>query len=123
MSSRILSVCLLRGMCSGSWAADPSTVPWPPPTDVVSWSAAGKRPAHPFHVQVIGINDFHGNLQPPEMGLTRPAGGAPALVAYLKEAERAAPFSTIFLQAGDQLGASPPPTRLLRNEPGIQLLN
>jgi len=74
-------------------------------------------------MQIIGINDFHGNLQPPEMGLPRPVGGAPALVAYLKTAERAAPDSTIFVHAGDQLGASPPPTRLLRNEPGVQLLN
>jgi 5'-nucleotidase len=74
-------------------------------------------------VQVIGINDFHGNLQPPEMGLPRPAGGAAALVAYVKRAQRAAPYGTIFLHAGDQLGASPPPTRLLRNEPGIELLN
>jgi len=123
MSSRILSICLLSAAFSGSWAADPSTVPWPPPTDLVSWSAAGERSAHPFHVQIIGINDFHGNLQPPEMGLPRPVGGAPALVAYLKRAERAAPYSTIFLHAGDQLGASPPLTRLLRNEPGIQLLN
>ncbi len=110
-------------MVTGSWAADPSTVPWPPPTEVVSWSAAGTRPAHPIHLQLIGINDFHGNLQPPEMGLARPVGGAPALVAYLKSAERAAPNGTIFLHAGDELGASPPATRLLRNEPGIELLN
>jgi 5'-nucleotidase len=108
---------------SGTWAADPSTVPWPPPTDVVSWSAAGVQPAHPFHVQIIGINDFHGNLLPPEMGLSRPVGGAAALIAYLKSAERAAPHSTFFLHAGDQLGASPPLTRLLHNEPGIQFLN
>ena len=123
MSFRILSIGLLSAVFTGSWAADPSTVPWPPPTDVVSWSAAGARPAHPLHVQVIGINDFHGNLQPPEMGLSRPVGGVPALVAYLKRAERAAPHSTLFLHAGDQLGASPPVTRLLHNEPGIQLLN
>jgi 5'-nucleotidase len=123
MSSRVLWICLVSAVFCGSWAADPSTVPWPPPTDVVSWSAAGVRPAHSLHVQVFGINDFHGNLEPPEMGLSRPVGGAPALVAYLKQAERAAPYSTLFLHAGDQLGASPPPTRLLRNEPGIQLLN
>jgi len=123
MVLRILLGWMLCAVFCRSWAADPSTVPWPPPTDVVTWSAAGVRSVHPFHVQVIGINDFHGNLRPPEMGLSRPVGGAPALVAYLKRAERAAPDSTIFLHAGDQLGASPPITRLLRNEPGIQLLN
>ena len=123
MSSRILSICLLSAVFTGSWAADPSTVPWPPPSDVVSWSAAGVRPAHPVHLQIIGINDFHGNLQPPEMGLARPVGGAAALVAYLKTAEHAVPDSTIFVHAGDQLGASPPQTRLLHNEPGIELLN
>ena len=123
MSSRTLSFCLLCVVFTDLWAADPSTVPWPPPTEVVSWLAAGVRPAHPLHLRVIGFNDFHGNLQPPEMGLQRRVGGAPALVAYLKWAEHEAPASTIFLHAGDQLGASPPPTRLLRNEPGIELLN
>ena len=65
MSFRISAICLLSVVFTDLWAADPSTVPWPPPTDVVSWSAPGVRPAHPLHVQVIGINDFHGNLQPP----------------------------------------------------------
>jgi 5'-nucleotidase len=123
MRFRVLTGFLLCVVLPRSWAADPSTIPWPPPTNVVSWRAGGPRLAHTLHLQVIGINDFHGNLQPPEMGLERPVGGARALVAYLKSAERAAPDSTLFVHAGDQLGASPPSTRLLHNEPGIQLLN
>jgi 5'-nucleotidase len=123
MTYRFLSICLLSSVFTTSWAADPSTVPWPPPNDAVSWSTAAVRPAHPVYLRVIGFNDFHGNLLPPEMGLSRPVGGAPALVAYLKAAERSAHGSTLFVHAGDQIGASPPSTRLLRNEPGIQLLN
>jgi 5'-nucleotidase len=50
-------------------------------------------------------------------------GGAAALAAYLKSAEASAPGRTLILHAGDQLGASPPATRLLHNEPGIEFLN
>jgi len=75
------------------------------------------------HLQLLGFNDFHGNLQSPVVSSTRPVGGAAALAAYLKALERAAPGRTLIVHAGDQLGASPPITGMLRNEPAIEFLN
>jgi 5'-nucleotidase len=104
-------------------AAESSANSWPPPEQTVSWSgAAANRPGN-VHLRLLGFNDFHGNLQSPVTGATRPIGGAAALAAYLKASERDAPEHTLILHAGDQVGASPPATRLLRNEPGIEFLN
>jgi 5'-nucleotidase len=97
--------------------------PWPPPAGSVSWSdpaAAGRRTVH---LQLLGFNDFHGNLQSPSVSSERPVGGAAALAGYIKALERAAPGHTLIVHAGDQLGASPPITSLLHNEPGIEFLN
>jgi 5'-nucleotidase len=53
----------------------------------------------------------------------RPVGGAAALAGYIAALERAAPGHTLIVHAGDQLGASPPITSQLHNEPGIEFLN
>jgi 2',3'-cyclic-nucleotide 2'-phosphodiesterase (5'-nucleotidase family) len=119
-----ISVTLLRaGICA---AAPGPAIPWPPPDATVSWqapaAASGLRSA--LTLRVLTFNDFHGNLQTPAApdGL-RPAGGAAVLAAYL-QAERARdPADTLIIHAGDLLGASPPITRLLQNEPAIQFLN
>jgi 5'-nucleotidase len=97
--------------------------PWPPPQASVSWSdpaAAGRRTVH---LQLLAFNDFHGNLQSPSVSSERPVGGAAALAGYMTALEHAAPGRTLIVHAGDQLGASPPITSLLHNEPGIQFLN
>jgi 5'-nucleotidase len=106
-------------------AAGPA-VPWPPPSGIVSWQAPAAAARLPTAVtlRVLTFNDFHGNLQTPASpdGL-RPAGGAAVLAAYL-QAERARdPANTLIIHAGDLLGASPPITRLLQNEPAMQFLN
>jgi len=102
------------------------TVPWPPPTEVVRWqdAAARPRPGSTVILHVLSFNDFHGNLLTPAApDGKRPAGGAAVLAAYL-EAQRAHdPADTLIIHAGDLLGASPPVTRLLQNEPAIQFLN
>jgi 5'-nucleotidase len=118
------SVALLGG---GTCTAAPGpAVPWPPPSGTVSWQApaAASGLASALTLRVLTFNDFHGNLQTPAApdGL-RPAGGAAVLAAYL-QAERARdPGDTLIIHAGDLLGASPPITRLLQNEPAIQFLN
>jgi len=96
--------------------------PWPPPEAAVSWSS-GTRPASTIELQLLAFNDFHGNLETPPVSTQRPAGGAAALAAYLEAAARVAPERTLIVHAGDLLGASPPLTRLLRNEPAIQFLD
>src|SRR5215469_52678 len=95
---------------------------WPPPALRVSWTAAA-RPRDAKHVRILAINDFHGNLERPSIASARPAGGAAVLAAYLTAAEREAPERTLIVHAGDQLGASPPITRLNGNEPAIEFLN
>jgi 5'-nucleotidase len=107
-------------------AAPAPAVPWPPPSGAVSWQAPAAAASLPGAVtlRVLSFNDFHGNLRTPAApdGL-RPAGGAAVLAAYL-QAERARdPADTLIIHAGDLLGASPPLTRLLQNEPAIQFLN
>jgi 5'-nucleotidase len=101
-------------------------VPWPPPAELVRWQdpAAVPQRAASVTLQVLTFNDFHGNLQtpaPPD-GL-RPVGGAAVLAAYLKGQRARDPADTLIIHAGDLLGASPPITRLLQNEPAIQFLN
>ena len=97
--------------------------PWPPPLSSISWSQSAAAEKHAVHLQLLGFNDFHGHLQSPSVSSERPVGGAAALAAYLKALERAAPGRTLIVQAGDQLGASPPITSLLQNEPAIEFLN
>ena len=74
------------------------------------------------HLKLLGINDFHGQLSP-RLVAGRPAGGAAVLAAYLKSAAGAAEDGSLIVHAGDQVGASPPNSALLQDEPAISLLN
>ncbi len=80
---------------------------------------------------MIGINDFHGNLQPPDGssgrvfnadGTTTDAGGAAFLATHVKTLESQAEHS-ILLSAADNIGASPLPSALFHDEPTIEFLN
>lgn len=124
MLPRALIGCLFAlSAAIGAVAAEPAADPWPPPVDRVSWTSPGAPHRHRVHLQILGFNDFHGNLLPPALGASRPVGGAVALAAYLRSAQQTAPGRTLIVHAGDQVGASPPATRLLHNEPGIEFLN
>jgi 5'-nucleotidase len=101
----------------------PATNPWPPPTASVSWSKRKAAAGPTLHLRLLAFNDFHGNLLSPAVSSARPVGGAAALAAYLKALELAAPGRTLIVHAGDQLGASPPITGMLHNEPAIEFLN
>lgn len=74
------------------------------------------------NLKVLGINDFHGQLSPRMVG-ARPAGGAAVLAAYLKNAAADAQDGSLIIHAGDQVGASPPNSALLQDEPAIGVLN
>ena len=84
-----------------------------------SWRAPDWRPEPVVSVNILGINDFHGQLSPRSVA-GRPAGGAAVLASYLKSASRE---YTLIVHDGDQVGASPPNSALLRDEPAISLLN
>lgn len=72
--------------------------------------------------KILGFNDFHGNLNPLWVG-GRPAGGAAVLASYLEAEAREVNDRAIIVHAGDLVGASPPVSALLQDEPTMQFLN
>lgn len=74
------------------------------------------------HLKLLGINDFHGQLQPRTLA-GRPVGGAAVLASYLEAAAAQASDGALLIHAGDQVGASPPVSALLQDEPSIGFLN
>jgi 5'-nucleotidase len=77
-------------------------------------------------VQLLAINDFHGNIEPPtgSDGLVNrtPAGGVEYLATHLRIAARNNPNS-ILVGAGDLMGASPLISGLLHDGPTIEAMN
>jgi len=88
------------------------------------WSAA--QQTHIVEVQLLAINDFHGNLEPPTGtdGQVNhvPAGGAEYLATHLRNAVRENPNS-ILVAAGDLMGASPLISGLFHDSPTIEAMN
>jgi 5'-nucleotidase len=75
-----------------------------------------------IQVQLLGINDLHGQINVTRRVAGKPVGRADYLAAYLKQRE-AENKNTLFVQAGDMVGASPPVSALLQDEPTIEILN
>ncbi|NNU92758.1 bifunctional metallophosphatase/5'-nucleotidase [Geobacillus sp. NFOSA3] len=73
-------------------------------------------------VQLLGINDFHGQLDVTRNVGGRAVGRADYLAAYLKQRERENK-NTLLVHAGDAVGASSPVSALLQDEPTIEFLN
>jgi 5'-nucleotidase len=83
-------------------------------------------------VQLLAINDFHGNLQPPSGssgriatgpgGQTVNAGGVEYLATWIKSLRTTNP-NTITVGAGDIIGASPLISGLFHDEPTIEAMN
>ncbi|MDB5632402.1 MAG: bifunctional metallophosphatase/5-nucleotidase [Tardiphaga sp.] len=88
----------------------------------------------PLDVTVLAINDFHGNLRPPPGGIaiddptdkTRkiivPAGGAAHMATLVKQLRAGKPNS-VFVAAGDLIGASPFLSAMFHDEPTIESLS
>lgn len=84
-------------------------------------------------VNLLAINDFHGNLDAPTRGAavidranpnareTKPAGGAPRLATAVRELSQRP--NTIMVAAGDLIGASPLLSSLFHDEPTIESLS
>ncbi|MCK1516899.1 bifunctional metallophosphatase/5'-nucleotidase [Bradyrhizobium sp. 190] len=96
-------------------------------------SSLAQTPA-PIDLRILAINDFHGYLRPPPGGITItdpedrtkkitvPAGGAEhmaTLVSQLREGHK----NTIFVAAGDLIGASPFLSAMFHDEPTIEALS
>lgn len=88
-------------------------------------AAAAEGPERPLHVQLLAINDFHGALETRIVG-GRPMGGAAVLAAYLQAREQQARQEdggvTLKVHVGDMIGASPPISALLQDEPTLSVL-
>ncbi len=81
-------------------------------------------PAAWVHMQILGFNDFHGQLSAGRLVSGRPVGSAPVLASYLRSAqENGDDDATFIVHAGDHVGASPPVSALLQDEPAIDFLN
>lgn len=85
-----------------------------------------KRPGGTVEVQLLALNDFHGNLEPPAGSSGRigtvPAGGAEYLATHVRQLEATNP-NTLVVSAGDLIGASPLLSALFHDEPTIEAMN
>jgi len=87
----------------------------------------------PVQVNLLAINDFHGNLDPPGNGVfvidranpnartSVPGGGAPRLATAVRELSKRP--NTVMVAAGDLIGASPLLSSLFHDEPTIEALS
>ncbi len=85
-------------------------------------------------VRILAINDFHGYLRPPAGGIriadpddrakriAVPAGGAEHMATLVKEL-RQGRKNTIFVAAGDLIGASPLLSAMFHDEPTIESMS
>ena len=88
--------------------------------------AAGAKPSGTVNVQILAVNDFHGNLEPPlgssgRIGTVN-AGGMEYLATHIN-ALRATNPNTVVVSAGDLIGASPLLSALFHDEPTIEAFN
>jgi 5'-nucleotidase len=90
---------------------------------VCALAPARAEPRDVVRVQILGINDFHGRLSPGLKVEGRPTGGAAVLAAYLRDEQASFRGTTFIVHAGDAVGASPPESALLQDEPTIAFLN
>jgi 5'-nucleotidase len=91
---------------------------------VVSWHHRG-RPGkkRTVELKILGFNDFHGRLAEGSRVGGRPVGGAAVLASYLRAAQAGKEDRTLIIHAGDHVGATPPESALLQDEPSIQFVN
>ena len=88
----------------------------------------------PVDLRILAINDFHGNLRPPPGGIqiadpddktkkiTVPAGGSEAMATLVRQL-RNGHRNTIFVAAGDLIGASPLLSAMFHDEPTIESMS
>jgi 5'-nucleotidase len=94
------------------WSAGAQSAPKPTPAERIA------------NVQLLGVNDFHGNLEPPNVRVGgRTVGGAAYLDSYLDQYEAANPDRTIRVHAGDMVGASPLISSYFHDEPTVYAMN
>jgi len=88
----------------------------------VRWQGRLHHKQRSVALKVLGFNDFHGQLAARTVS-SRPAGGAAVMASYLEAAQTGFEGRSLIVHAGDHVGASPPSSALLQDEPAIQFLN
>lgn len=95
---------------------------------------AAAQTAGPVELRILAINDFHGNLRPPPGGIRIndpedkskkvmvAAGGAEYMATLVKQL-REGHKNTIFVAAGDLIGASPFLSAMFHDEPSVEALS
>ena len=74
------------------------------------------------NLQILAINDFHGNIATTGSWSDQDVGRADYLATYIRDAEASADNS-IMVSAGDLIGASPLISALFHDEPTIEAMN
>ena len=102
-------------------------------TVALAWPGQAQT-ADTVDLRILAINDFHGNLRPPPGGIriadpedktkkiVVPAGGAEHMATLVKQL-REGHSNTIFVAAGDLIGASPFLSAMFHDEPTIESLS
>jgi 5'-nucleotidase len=100
-------------------------------------STNGELNAKTTEIQILGLNDFHGNLEPPTGSGGRIgaltggaciapachlAGGVEYLATHVRQLRATNP-NTLFVSAGDLIGATPLISALFHDEPTIEAFN
>ncbi|MGL5836910.1 MAG: bifunctional metallophosphatase/5'-nucleotidase [Sphingorhabdus sp.] len=90
------------------------------------------KPPAAIDILIIGINDFHGHLDPPKAFVEKtdangekkriPAGGVAYLASAIDSLKADAP-NNVVVAAGDLIGASPLSSSLFLDEPSILAMN
>lgn len=99
--------------------------------------ASAQQRGRSITIQILAVNDFHGNLVPPSGSsgrvtlvdnpsptpdVTVDAGGVEYLATHLKALEATNP-RTVIVSAGDMIGATPLLSALFHDEPTIEAFN
>ena len=110
-------------------------------------AALAKNPKPPIDIQILGLNDFHGQLEAVPATSTSgarigalqgtfpnqtcipggtpnciPAGGVEYLATHVDQLRATNP-NTVFVSAGDLIGATPLLSALFHDEPSIEAMN
>jgi 5'-nucleotidase len=89
-------------------------------------ASVAAAPTGIVNVQILALNDFHGNLEPPAGSSGRigaiNAGGVEYLATHINNLRAANP-NTVVVSAGDMIGASPLISALFHDEPTIEAFN
>jgi 5'-nucleotidase len=128
----LVTAALVGSMTAGAVGANAAG---PPAPAAPSHPAPPPKPTPPpkppktTEVQILGLNDFHGAIEPPtgSAGRLGPSGtpefgGSEYLATHVRNLRATNP-NTLFVSAGDLIGATPLTSALFHDEPTIEAFN